>query len=212
MVNFLKNRLKERRFKKKWRKLNPHNRTIAGNIFDITKVSVGKGTKGVLNVRSYASGSEMLEIGNYCSLGVSATFILGGNHYPDRFLAYPSRFMFENKLFPPLSKGPIVIKDDAYIPINVIVLSGVTIGKGAMIGAGSVVAKDIPDFAIAVGNPCKVVKYRFDEQTRDRLSKIDYGLIDKEFYLNHKNDFNQPISSEFIDLLEQKHEEYIKKI
>jgi acetyltransferase-like isoleucine patch superfamily enzyme len=58
------------------------------------------------------------------------------------------------------TKGDIVIKDEAWLGTGVIVLSGVTIGEGAVIGAGSVVTHDIPDNAIAVGVPARVVKFR----------------------------------------------------
>jgi acetyltransferase-like isoleucine patch superfamily enzyme len=58
------------------------------------------------------------------------------------------------------TKGDIVIEDHAWLGVGVTVLSGVRIGKGAVIGAGSVVTKDIPDNAIAVGNPARVVKMR----------------------------------------------------
>ena len=60
------------------------------------------------------------------------------------------------------TKGDIVIEDHAWLGVGVIVLSGVRIGKGAVIGAGSVVNKNIPDYAIAVGNPARVVKMRGD--------------------------------------------------
>jgi acetyltransferase-like isoleucine patch superfamily enzyme len=62
------------------------------------------------------------------------------------------------------SKGPIVIDDDAWLAVGVIVLGGVRIGKGSVVGAGSVVTKDVPDGAIAMGVPAKVFKMR-DEQT-----------------------------------------------
>ena len=61
---------------------------------------------------------------------------------------------------PLTSKGDIVIKDRAWIGTGVIVVSGGKVGEGAVIGAGSVVNTEIPDFAIAVGNPAKVIKYR----------------------------------------------------
>jgi len=57
-------------------------------------------------------------------------------------------------------KEPIVIGNDVWIGANVTVLKGVRIGDGAVIGAGSVVTKDIPDYCVAVGNPAKVVKKR----------------------------------------------------
>lgn len=55
------------------------------------------------------------------------------------------------------------IGNDVWIGQNVMIMSGINIGNGAVIGAGSIVTKDIPDYAIAVGSPCKVVKYRFSE-------------------------------------------------
>ncbi len=64
------------------------------------------------------------------------------------------------RLQPLTTKGGIVISDEAWLGFGTIVLNGVTIGKGAAIGAGSVVISDIPDNAIAVGNPARVVKMR----------------------------------------------------
>lgn len=57
-----------------------------------------------------------------------------------------------------VNSKPIVIEDDAWIGMNCIILKGVTIGRGAVIGAGSVVTKDIPAWSVAAGNPAKVVK------------------------------------------------------
>ena len=58
------------------------------------------------------------------------------------------------------SKGPIVIEDDAWLGVGVRVLEGVTIGRGAIIGAGSVVTRDVPAYAIAVGVPARVIGNR----------------------------------------------------
>jgi acetyltransferase-like isoleucine patch superfamily enzyme len=60
------------------------------------------------------------------------------------------------------SRGPIVIGDEAWLATGVIVLSGVRIGEGAVIGAGSIVTEDVPDGAIAVGAPARVIKMRSD--------------------------------------------------
>ena len=60
------------------------------------------------------------------------------------------------------TKGGIVIEDDVWLGFGVIVLDGVRIGKGAVIGAGSVVTKDIPEGAIAAGIPARVIKMRSD--------------------------------------------------
>jgi acetyltransferase-like isoleucine patch superfamily enzyme len=58
------------------------------------------------------------------------------------------------------SKGPIIIEDDAWLGYGVIVLSGVHIGRGAVIGAGAVVTHDVPEGAVAVGSPARIVKMR----------------------------------------------------
>jgi acetyltransferase-like isoleucine patch superfamily enzyme len=60
------------------------------------------------------------------------------------------------------SKGDILVDDDAWLGVGVLVLDGARIGKGAVIGAGSVVTSNIPDYSIAVGVPARVVKSRFD--------------------------------------------------
>ena len=67
-----------------------------------------------------------------------------------------------------------------HIKIQFIVLSGVTIGDGAIIGANSLVTKDIPPYALAVGSPAKVIKYRFDEETIEKLLEIKWWDFTEE--------------------------------
>lgn len=55
--------------------------------------------------------------------------------------------------------APITIKDYAWISYNVCILKGVTIGEGAIVGAGSVVTKDVPDWTVVAGNPAKIIRY-----------------------------------------------------
>lgn len=58
-----------------------------------------------------------------------------------------------------IKSAPIEIKDKAWIGFNSIIMKGVTIGKGAIVGAGSVVVKDVPDYAVVGGNPAQIIKY-----------------------------------------------------
>ena len=69
-------------------------------------------------------------------------------------------------------KGDTIIGNDVWIGQNVTIMPGVHIGDGAIIGTNSVVAKDIPPYAIAVGNPCRVVRKRFDDELIEILLKL----------------------------------------
>lgn len=71
-------------------------------------------------------------------------------------------------------KGDTVVGNDVWIGQNVTVMPGVRIGDGAIIGANSVVAKEIPPYCIAVGNPCRVIRKRFDDELIDYLLKIKW--------------------------------------
>lgn len=80
------------------------------------------------------------------------------------FFSYNHSFAYDHPIReqPLQSKGDIIIEDNAWLGVNVTVLDGVRIGEGSVIGAGSIVTHDIPDFAIAVGSPARVVKMRHD--------------------------------------------------
>jgi maltose O-acetyltransferase len=89
-------------------------------------------------------------------------FIYDNNNHPlnprARHELLRSRFRVDLNSWRNSAMAPIVIGDDVWIGFNVIILKGVTIGRGAVIGAGAVVTKDVPPFAVAAGNPCRVVK------------------------------------------------------
>lgn len=164
-------------FKAKWRKVNQHNRSNAVNVFPIEKVKVGNGTYGSLEVYAFGRKKEGLEIGNYCSIAGSVVFILGGEHRMDTISTFPfSRHIF-GKIDNPdnATKGKIKVDDDVWIGHGAIILSGVHIGQGAVIGAGSVVAKDVPPYAVYVGNQVK--KYRFSKEIIEKLLKINYKRV-----------------------------------
>ena len=74
----------------------------------------------------------------------------------------------------------ITIENDVWIGRGATILPGVNIGNGAVIGAMSVVAKNVPPYAIAVGNPCKIIKYRFTADQIAKLLLIQWWLFDDE--------------------------------
>lgn len=159
----------------KWRIANPHNRTIPNTLFDPCLVKVGIGTYGHLNVHSYGSSNEGLIIGNYCSIAGGVHFILGGQHDYKRLSTFPFQTYYGDGRIDATSKGKIVIEDDVWIGYGTIVLSGVTIGRGAVIAAGSIVPKNVPPYAIWTGN--RINGYRFSEEITQKLGTIDFGTL-----------------------------------
>lgn len=74
----------------------------------------------------------------------------------------------------------VVIGHDVWLGHNVTVMGGVTIGNGAVVGSGTIVTKDIPPYAIAVGNPAMIIRYRFEPHIIDKLEKIQWWNWDHE--------------------------------
>ena len=73
---------------------------------------------------------------------------------------------------PPRAK-PVVLEDDVLIGANAVIIEGVRIGKGAVVGAGSVVTKDVPAGAVVVGNPAKIIKEEKDDKTLSKTQLMD---------------------------------------
>lgn len=95
---------------------------------------------------------------------------------------------------------PVKIEADALISANALIMEGVTIGTGAIIGAGSFVNKDVPPYAIVVGAPAKVINYRFNEKTREKLLASRWWELDDKVIERNKEFFNSP--SKFLKNLE----------
>lgn len=123
--------------------------------------------------------------GRYCSIAPYSR-IMGSEHPLDRISTHPftCREYFRSRMlqdfgghpdFPPFEdtkRGPMIVQDDVWIGNSTLIRPGVTIGYGAVVAAGSVVTKDVPPFAIVGGNPARIVRYRFDEKTIERILKV----------------------------------------
>jgi len=176
-----------------WRDKNRHNFTTVGNTkednnFPIEKVRVGKYSYGSLKVISYGSDDECLSIGNFCSIANGVKFILGGEHNLKTFSTYPfKRIMIDNKYNETFSKGSIVLEDDVWVGTDTIILSGIKLGKGTVVAAGSVVIKSTEPYSIIGGNPAKLIRKRFDEEIIERLLTINFDLFSEEFVRKNIN-------------------------
>lgn len=185
-------------FKKNWRKLNQHNYTVPGDRpFPINNVKVGIHSYGELNVQSlYEQKGESLQIGDFVSIAPGVWFILGNNHQTQTLTSYPlwSRFVAYNPI-DSTTKGPIVVEDETWIGTNALILSGVKIGKGAIVAAGAVVTKDVPNYSIVGGNPAKIIKYRFSEEVISELNKVNLKDFPLEIIRNNIQEIYKEIKT-----------------
>lgn len=93
-----------------------------------------------------------LQMGNNVMMGPEV-MVFGPNHKADDLSIPIQEQGYEES-------RPVTIADDVWVGARVIILSGVSVGKGAIIGAGAVVTKDVPPYAVCVGNPARVVRFR----------------------------------------------------
>jgi len=102
---------------------------------------------------------------------------LGGEHRPDWATTYPFNVLLpgaEGYSGHPKTKGNVVIGHDVWIAAESVVLSGVTIGNGAVIGARAVVSRSVEPYSIVAGNPARFIRFRFDETTIAQLEAVKW--------------------------------------
>ena len=115
-------------------------------------------------------------IGKYCSISWNVS-VTGNLHDYTTLSPHPfthfSSFGFAEQSTP-LDYKEVSIGNDVWIGMNACVLPGIRIGHGVVIGAGSVVTKDVPDYAVVAGNPARIIKYRFEKEVIDVLLKAQW--------------------------------------
>ncbi len=116
-------------------------------------------------------------IGNYCSFGPDVK-IGQSQHSINYYTTYQK--ISKKCINHSMIRQPAIIENDVWIGANTVVMQGVKIGNGAVIGANAVVTRDVPEYAIAVGVPAKVIKYRLDEKTRKMLLEKEWWKYDFE--------------------------------
>jgi acetyltransferase-like isoleucine patch superfamily enzyme len=130
-----------------------------------------------------------LRVGRYSSLNTGTRVLLGGNHRSDWVSTHPFRIRYglpgAYEDGQPYSNGPVTIGNDVWVGYDVTIMSGVTIGDGAVVAAGAVVTKDVEPYAIVGGNPAKLIRRRFDEETTAALLRIRWWDWPHEKVLAH---------------------------
>ena len=130
----------------------------------------------------YPVNHDKLVIGKFCSIACGAKFIFtSANHTLKSLSTYPFPIFFEEWGMDSTNiadawdnKGDIVIGNDVWIGYEAVILSGVTVGDGAIIGTRAVVTKDVPPYTIVGGVPARHIRRRFDEETVAKLMELKW--------------------------------------
>lgn len=124
---------------------------------------------------------DKLIIGNFCQIAQGVVFLMNGIfHNVNHLTTFPFGIFDENigkthpeaMIFP--NKGDTVIGNDVWIGYGATIMPGISIGDGSIIGTGALVTKDVEAYTIVGGNPAKVIRKRFSDETIERLLKIQW--------------------------------------
>lgn len=134
-----------------------------------------------VNIISWSDKYSII-LGKYNSIGRDCNFFLHANHRPD-WISTSSQLWgpvtdeiseIHMNMGHPSCKGDIIIENDVWIGAHATIMSGVKISNGAIVGATATVTKDVPPYSIVVGNPAKIVKYRFSKKQIESLLEISW--------------------------------------
>lgn len=128
----------------------------------------------------YDFNGDKLIIGKFCQIAVGVEFVMNGaNHQMNSVSTFPFYTMEGWNMEPPAVtdlplRGNTVIGNDVWIGQNAVILPGVNIGDGAIIGANSVVGRNVSPYTVVVGNPAKEIRKRFDDELIEMLLKLKW--------------------------------------
>ena len=164
-------------------KLNTMDRSDFKGLGDVVKELLGQSEGAWINPPFYCDYGFNIEVGknffaNYnCTMLDVAKITIGENCFMASNVAiytagHPIHPDSRNSMY---EYGiPVTIGDNVWIGGNTVICPGVTIGSNCVVGAGSVVTKDIPDWSVAAGNPCRVIRKITDEDKRYYFKKTPF--------------------------------------
>ena len=137
------------------------------------------------------------QVGKFCSIGQGVCISLGMHPSSVFVSTHPIFFSLNKQCGVTFAKqshfremGQTIIGNDVWIGVNAIIMDDINIGDGAIIGAGAIVTKDVPPYAVVVGNPARILKYRFEQQQIDFLLNFKWwdknpSWIEKNYIIFH---------------------------
>ncbi|MFL6466528.1 MAG: CatB-related O-acetyltransferase [Pyrinomonadaceae bacterium] len=168
---------------------------------DYQRHEIGDWTYGTPQIYRWNDDTK-LRIGKFCSIAAEVMIILGGEHRLDWVTTYPFNVVFERAsqfTGHPAAKGDINIGNDVWIGTRSTILSGVKIGDGAVIAAGSLVTRSVDPYSIVGGNPARHIRFRFDSKTIEALGEIAWWNWNIDKIEENWNLLLAPDISEFIE-------------
>lgn len=142
--------------------------------------------------------AERIIVGRYCSLSAKAVLMTGGEHYTSTVSTWPFDNFFDQAPNPSRTYRVIAdttIESDVWVGRGAHISGGARIHNGAVLGAGAVVTRDIPPYAIAVGNPATVKRLRFPEPIVEKLLEIAWWDWPAEIVRERREYFYGPIEA-----------------
>lgn len=165
---------------------------IAKGSFIASDVKIGKNTR--INASSHIATCE---IGAFCAIG--GRLVVRSSDHSISYLNMQRHFqniiLGSDIKVAGISKGVVKIGNGVWIGDSVIILKDVVVGNGAVIGAGSIVTKSIPAYSISVGNPAKVIKYRFKKEVCELIDSTRWWEWDTNKLKKNKFLFDVQLDS-----------------
>lgn len=170
--------------------LGPHV-TVGPGCTLFGDVEVGRGTK--LNGGIEVVGE--VSFGNYCALAPDIRFQQKNHEIskPAMQGRFYGRVLDSDLEYMP--EDPITVGSDVWMGARAMVLPGVTIGDGAVVGAGSIVTDDVDPYAVVAGVPASHIRWRFPEAIRDALLNLAWWELSEETLRRHRDFFEQELTS-----------------
>ena len=168
------------------------------NINAISPVSIGRSSILSGPVRIVAD-LHQVEVGKFCSIAPHVDIRESlHNHHRMTTYAICNVFFKDDFRLDLASKGPVRIGNDVWIGTRAVILSGVTIGDGVVIGAGSVVVKSLPPYTICAGVPARPLKPRFPAELARQIQELKWWDWDTETILRNRSFWRREVTAEML--------------